>query len=127
MARSRWRVVAAASALVCALQGVSSAAGPPLVLTGAGHTYWPGDEDAPEGSLTVTPGSELSYLNLDEHEHTLTSVEKKKRRPLFDSGRTATGEVRPVAGVEDLPPGRYPFVCLLHREDMHGILVVEAP
>lgn len=119
------RVAATALMAVFALPGVSTAAGPPVVLTGSGHNYWPGDEDTPEGSLTITPGSSLSYLNLDEHDHTLTSVRKKSRRPLFDTGETATGETRSVTGVEALRPGRYPFFCLLHPEDMRGVLVVD--
>jgi plastocyanin len=46
------------------------------------------------------------------------------RLPRFTSGLTDHGYVHKVEGVEDLPPGQYPFVCQVHSQ-MRGTLIVE--
>ena len=46
------------------------------------------------------------------------------RYPRFSSGLVDHGHVHTVAGVENLPPGRYPFTCQVHSF-MKGTLIVE--
>jgi plastocyanin len=46
------------------------------------------------------------------------------RLPRFSSGLVDHGYVHEVEGVENLPPGRYPFTCQVHSQ-MQGVLIVE--
>jgi len=72
----------------------------------------------------VTKGSPLSFINLDQLAHTVTSVARKPSgKPLF-SGNALPGETVNVAGVKKLAPGSYAFYCQFHP-NMTGTLIVE--
>jgi spore coat protein A len=73
--------------------------------------------------VVVTQGSSLSFVNLDELSHTVTSVLRDKHgNPLFSTSAAPTSAAA-VAGVRNLPAGQYSFYCQFHP-NMTGTLVV---
>ncbi|HWC35457.1 MAG TPA: multicopper oxidase domain-containing protein [Mycobacteriales bacterium] len=72
----------------------------------------------------MTAGSTLSFVNLDELAHTVTSVARKPDgTPLFN-GNALPGKTVQVEGASKLPAGTYPFYCQFHP-NMTGTLIVE--
>src|SRR3954449_4622884 len=75
--------------------------------------------------VVITQGSPLTFVNLDELAHTVTSVAKDGTgSPLFN-GNALPGTTSDIAGADKLAPGTYPFFCSFHP-NMQGTLVVEA-
>jgi FtsP/CotA-like multicopper oxidase with cupredoxin domain len=71
----------------------------------------------------MTAGGTLTFINLDELAHTVTSVARKADgSPLFN-GNALPGKTVQVVGVSSLPPGSYPFYCQFHP-NMTGTLIV---
>ncbi|HEX8086454.1 MAG TPA: PQQ-binding-like beta-propeller repeat protein [Solirubrobacteraceae bacterium] len=68
--------------------------------------------------VTIGKGGKASYVNVDAARHNVSSPEG-----LFRSELAGTGERVPVAGVENLEPGTYSFICEPHP-NMKGQLVV---
>jgi len=69
-------------------------------------------------SVTVSKGGKVSYTNYDAVRHNVSSPDGLFRSELADNGTTV-----PVAGVEKLEPGDYPFLCEPHP-NMKGTLTV---
>ncbi|MBP1158898.1 MULTISPECIES: cupredoxin domain-containing protein [Rhodococcus] len=70
-----------------------------------------------EVPTTVRAGAEISLVNQDDVEHSVTSNEAGKFDEDVDGNNTATFDA-------PMNPGTYPFHCTYHPE-MQGILVVE--
>ncbi|HVT22593.1 MAG TPA: multicopper oxidase domain-containing protein [Mycobacteriales bacterium] len=71
----------------------------------------------------MTAGSPLTFINLDQLAHTVTSVARKPDgTPLFN-GNALPGKTVRVAGASKLPAGTYQFYCQFHP-NMTGTLVV---
>lgn len=74
--------------------------------------------------VVLTQGSPLTFVNLDELAHTVTSVATDASgTPLF-SGNALPGTTATIAGADKLAPGTYPFYCQFHP-NMQGTLIVE--
>jgi FtsP/CotA-like multicopper oxidase with cupredoxin domain len=74
--------------------------------------------------VVVTQGSSLTFVNLDELAHTVTSVARDAHgTPLFN-GNALPGKTSTIDGVDKLAPGTYPFYCSFHP-NMQGTLIVE--
>ncbi|HVS68325.1 MAG TPA: multicopper oxidase domain-containing protein [Mycobacteriales bacterium] len=72
----------------------------------------------------MTTGSTLTFVNLDELAHTVTSVARKPDgTPLFN-GNALPGKTVQVEGADKLPAGTYQFYCQFHP-NMTGTLIVE--
>jgi plastocyanin len=69
-------------------------------------------------TLTVSPGTKVTWENKDDEPHTATSSVKPKR---FDSGVLDTAQSYSFTFVE---PGAYPYFCKLHPH-MTGVIVVK--
>ena len=69
-------------------------------------------------NVTVNKGGTVSYTNWDAVKHNVSSPDGLFRSELADAGQTV-----PVAGVEKLEPGTYPFLCQPHP-NMKGQLTV---
>jgi len=69
-------------------------------------------------TLTVSPGTKVTWVNKDDEPHTATSSVKPKR---FDSGVLDTAQAYSFTFVE---PGSYPYFCKLHPH-MTGVIVVK--
>jgi FtsP/CotA-like multicopper oxidase with cupredoxin domain len=102
--------------------GTGEAAGP---LTGA-VVVGPGGATTGYDTrvVVVTKGMPLTFVNLDQIAHTVTSVARDSLgRPLFN-GNALPGTTASVVGVDKLAPGTYPFYCQFHP-NMQGTLVVQ--
>jgi plastocyanin len=91
-------------------------------------------------TVTVSQGQSITFGNYDMYPygagiaaHSLTETvegctgppyEKCDRYPRFSTALTDHGYVHKVEGVENLPPGSYPFSCQMHSQ-MTGTLVVQ--
>lgn len=87
-------------------------------------------------SVTVLKGQPLTYLNLDQIPHTVTSLEVTKKTikvgkktyttkvPLFDTRIVSSYKTAVVPNVASLPKGTYHFICTLHVS-MKGTLTVQ--
>src|SRR4051794_6405978 len=74
--------------------------------------------------VVVTQGSSLTFVNLDELAHTVTSVARDATgAPLFN-GNALPGTTSDIAGVDKLAPGTYAFYCSFHP-NMQGTLIIE--
>ncbi|MBV9293585.1 MAG: multicopper oxidase domain-containing protein, partial [Frankiales bacterium] len=74
--------------------------------------------------VVVTQGSALTFVNLDEIAHTVTSVARDTSgAPLFN-GNALPGTTSDIQGVDRLAPGTYAFYCQFHP-NMQGTLIVE--
>ena len=61
--------------------------------------------------VVITQGTSLTFVNLDEIAHTVTSVARRADgSPLF-SGNALPGTTSAVAGTDKLAPGTYSFYC----------------
>jgi plastocyanin len=124
MGRTRMRL-AAVVATMTMLAGVSGAPAQaghaePKTVTTRNFAY----EPTPT-SLDV--GDHLTLHNADAAPHDLVSrATDDDGEPLFASEVITGGQSTPVAGVEDLAPGSYPFYCTLHVQ-MAGTLAVGVP
>jgi plastocyanin len=67
--------------------------------------------------VTVAPGGQVSVVNKDSAEHTVTS----NTAGLFDVDVKGTGQSTFAAPAQ---PGSYPYHCTFHPS-MHGVLVVQ--
>ncbi|TGN64918.1 hypothetical protein EXE59_13805 [Nocardioides eburneiflavus] len=74
--------------------------------------------------VTVSGGGEVTVVNLDSFDHTVTSVANgPDGLPLFDV-RVRAGTTATVPGVDLLAAGQWDFYCKLHP-GMRGVLTVE--
>ena len=75
--------------------------------------------------MVMRQGGCATFTNTEEMQHDVTSNDRDPltRRPLFSSEYTGVRETKPIRGVENLPPGDYPFACSLHG-GMTGTLLV---
>jgi plastocyanin len=67
---------------------------------------------------TVSPGQELTIVNKDEQNHTVTADENN----LFDIVVSGSGGI--MSFTAPTAPGTYPFHCKYHS-NMHGVLTVQ--
>jgi spore coat protein A len=75
-------------------------------------------------SVTVSGGGEVTVVNLDSFDHTVTSVANgPDGLPVFDV-RVRAGTTATVPGVGLLAAGQWDFYCKLHP-GMRGVLTVE--
>jgi FtsP/CotA-like multicopper oxidase with cupredoxin domain/plastocyanin len=74
--------------------------------------------------VVITQGTALTFVNLDEIAHTVTSVGRTADgSPLFNAN-ALPGTTAPVTGTDKLAPGTYAFYCQYHP-NMQGTLIVE--
>jgi FtsP/CotA-like multicopper oxidase with cupredoxin domain len=74
--------------------------------------------------VVITQGTPLTFVNLDEIAHTVTSVARDSAgNPLFN-GNALPGTTADVVGTAKLAPGTYSFYCQFHP-NMQGTLIVE--
>jgi spore coat protein A, manganese oxidase len=74
--------------------------------------------------VVITQGMPLTFVNLDELAHTVTSVAKDATgAPLFN-GNALPGTTSTIQGADRLAPGTYSFYCSFHP-NMQGTLIVE--
>ncbi|HET7529763.1 MAG TPA: multicopper oxidase domain-containing protein [Mycobacteriales bacterium] len=74
--------------------------------------------------VVITQGMPLTFVNLDELAHTVTSVAKDASgAPLFN-GNALPGTTSTIRGADKLAPGTYSFYCSFHP-NMQGTLIVE--
>src|SRR4051794_3389160 len=74
--------------------------------------------------VVITQGTGLTFVNLDEIAHTVTSVARDASgAPLFN-GNALPGTTADVVGTDKLAPGTYPFFCQF-PPNMQGTLIVE--
>jgi plastocyanin len=83
-------------------------AGPQIVISNMAYTVPP----------SVRPGQQLSIVNNDEMNHTVTS----DQNGLFDIVASGSGGVTTFTA--PATPGTYPFHCKYHA-NMHGVLTVQ--
>ncbi len=75
---------------------------------------------------TIDGGESLLFANADGAPHNVVSRQNgADGEPLFASDTIGQNQTAPVRGVEQLPPGNYPFYCTVHAH-MVGTLVVGA-
>jgi len=67
---------------------------------------------------TVSPGQELTIVNKDEQNHTVTANENNS----FDIVVSGSGGI--MSFTAPTTPGTYPFHCKYHA-NMHGVLTVQ--
>jgi plastocyanin len=67
---------------------------------------------------TVSPGQEMTIVNKDEQNHTVTADENN----LFDIVVSGSGGI--MSFTAPTAPGTYPFHCKYHS-NMHGVLTVQ--
>ncbi|HZQ37057.1 MAG TPA: HAD-IC family P-type ATPase, partial [Dehalococcoidia bacterium] len=72
------------------------------------------------GTLHVTAGTTVTFVNDDEHAHTVTSGTRGDPDGRFDSGLLQPGQRFKVTFAQ---PGNYPYVCTLHV-GMEGTIIV---
>lgn len=84
----------------------------------AGVTFVAEDNRFPTGTLTVAPGTEITFDNQGANPHTMTADDGA-----FDSGRVDGGSQGSVAAPG--APGTYAFHCDVHPAAMTGTLTVE--
>jgi glucose/arabinose dehydrogenase/plastocyanin len=78
--------------------------------------------------LLATVGDSLIYTNADFDDHNLVSERLgPDGQPLFKTPIIGLGESAPVAGVENLDAGTYPFYCAPHPWMIGNLEVVEPP
>ena len=124
MRRRTWGIVALVAAIGCALlvSATSGAAGPAKKTV---HVTVADDYFTPT-SVKIKKGSKVSYdwsdANVDSHNVKLTKGPKKVDKKDFKS---ATGAI----GINFAPrfkvPGKYHFVCTLHRSVMQMDVTVK--
>ena len=83
-------------------------AGPQIVISNMAYTVPP----------SVSPGQQLTIVNKDEMNHTVTSDQKG----VFDIVASGSGGV--MSFTAPATPGTYPFHCKYHA-NMHGVLTVQ--
>jgi FtsP/CotA-like multicopper oxidase with cupredoxin domain/plastocyanin len=75
--------------------------------------------------VTISQGGTLNVVNVDNMQHTVTSVGTDSGGyPLFDHFANP-GSTTSIAAASKLAPGRYKFFCRFHPSVMRGTLVVE--
>jgi plastocyanin len=68
-----------------------------------------------QGDVTIAQGDAVSFTNFDTVAHDVTAADKGgDGKPLFQSAQVGTGQSAPVAGVEYLSTGSYPYICSIH-------------
>ncbi len=97
-----------------------------LAMTSAAHASLANTADTSEikidnfsfvpKSLTVKPGTTVTWTNRDDIPHTATSTEKKFASPVLDTDQSFSFRFQ--------EPGSYPYFCKIHPT-MTGTIVVE--
>lgn len=106
-------------ALAATLAAAPAALAKPLVVHSSLSRFVP-------SNLTITQGDTVTHSTADTTPHNLASVALDENgERLFSSGAPELAAVRDVAGVADLDPGAYRFLCTIHP-NMTGTLTVEA-
>jgi len=113
MTRRRLLLVALLAAVTCAGGLTPVAASSTATATTVGFTFVP-------PVISIAPGDSLQLTNSDLVPHNLHSAPDGS---LFHSPDVAPGTTAPVADVESLPAGQYPFYCTIHPW-MQGVLDV---
>jgi polyvinyl alcohol dehydrogenase (cytochrome) len=111
--------------------GIPEPGGIPPIPVGASGAVVAGPGASTAGYVTpqaaVVGGGSVTFANGDAAQHDVVSTQRKgDGTPLFKSSLIGTGQTADVAGVKDLGPGSYPFVCSLHGA-MKGTLTVLSP
>jgi plastocyanin len=68
-----------------------------------------------QGDVSIAQGEAITFTNMDTVAHDVTAASKgADRKPLFASAQVGTAQSAPVAGVEYLTAGSYPYICSIH-------------
>ncbi|MEA2492392.1 MAG: manganese oxidase [Thermoleophilaceae bacterium] len=79
-----------------------------------------------QGDVTIAQGEAITFTNGDTVTHDVTSSTKgADGKPLFASEQIGPGQSSPVAGVEFLTTGSYPYICSIHPF-MKGTITVSS-
>ena len=76
--------------------------------------------------VVISEGGTLDVVGADLQVHNLacTKVNRKTKRPVCQGAYAATGEIKPVVGVEKLKVGSYSLVCQAHPQMKVDLRVV---
>jgi hypothetical protein len=117
-----------ASPLLTASPTLSTASptGADGVVVATGAAFAPGHRPPlPDTPVVITRGSRLLLINAEyPGEQPTHNLWHDAEVPQFSSDEVSTGQTTEVIGVASLAPGRYPFVCTIHRQNMTGVLEV---
>jgi plastocyanin len=79
-----------------------------------------------QGDVTIAQGEAITFTNFDTVAHDVTASAKgADGKPLFQSAQAGSGQSAPVAGVEYLTSGSYPYICSIHPF-MKGTITVSS-
>ena len=79
-----------------------------------------------QGDVTIAQGEAVTFTNGDTVMHDVTATAKgADGKPLFASAQVGTAQSAPVAGVEFLGSGSYPYICSIHPF-MKGTITVSS-
>jgi plastocyanin len=79
-----------------------------------------------QGDVTIAQGEAITFTNFDTVAHDVTAAGKgADGKPLFQSAQVGAGQSAPVAGVEYLTSGSYPYICSIHPF-MKGTITVSS-
>ena len=68
-----------------------------------------------QGDVSIAQGEAITFTNMDTVPHDVTASGKgADGKPLFQSAQVGTAQSAPVAGVEYLTTGSYPYICSIH-------------
>jgi plastocyanin len=68
-----------------------------------------------QGDVSIAQGEAITFTNMDTVPHDVTAAGKgADGKPLFQSAQVGTAQSAPVAGVEYLTTGSYPYICSIH-------------
>ncbi len=109
--------VCAAGSLSNSANAADSASPAPVIVHVKDFAYKP-------PTLTVTAGTTVTFINDDDNAHTVTSVDKVKDTPLFDSGNLDKGEKWTHTFTK---AGTYKYICAYHDFMKATIVVQPAP
>src|SRR3954467_14433383 len=79
-----------------------------------------------QGDVTIAQGENVTFTNGDTMTHDVTASGKgADGKPLFQSAQIGPAQSAPVAGVEYLTTGSYPYICSIHPF-MKGTITVSS-
>jgi plastocyanin len=79
-----------------------------------------------QGDVTIAQGDAITFTNFDTVPHDVTATAKGgDGKPVFQSAQVGAGQSAPVAGVEYLTSGSYPYICSIHPF-MKGTITVSS-
>lgn len=73
-------------------------------------------------TLKISPGTEVTWTNLDSVAHTVRSADTSNNQLLFESGSIA---LNGTFSYKFESTGTYNYYCEIHAQHMNGVIVVK--